>query len=303
MSETARTFDKTARVAIVGAGRLGSSLAQAMTEAGYNVAAASSGSAEHRVWLADRLPGTEACERPEEAAAAADVVFITTPDDVIEEVCESITWRAGQAAVHCAGVLPLIPLRAAAEASAATGAFHPLQTFADRGSGHLFQGVTFAVEADDRGLGEWLSHLARSLGGETFGIAPEHRDAYHASAVMACGLMAGLVGLAAEMWEQFGQDRERGLEALLPLVRTTVAAIERNGIPGALTGPYVRGDVATVRRHLEALSRRSPGVARAYASLALAALPLAREQGGLTQGAESRMTRELRAALRALPRP
>ena len=303
MSETARTFDKTARVAIVGAGRLGSSLARAMVAAGYNVAAASSGSAEHRVWLADRLPGTEACARPEEAAAAADLVFITTPDDVIEEVCQGIRWRAGQAAVHCAGVLPLIPLRAAAEASAATGAFHPLQTFADRDSRHLFQGVTFAVEADDRGLGEWLSHLARSLGGETFGIAPEHRDAYHASAVMACGLMAGLVGLAAEMWEQFGQDRERGLEALLPLVRTTVAAIERNGIPGALTGPYVRGDVATVRRHLEALSRQSPGVARAYASLALAALPLAREQGGLTQGAESRIACELRATLRTLPGP
>ena len=303
MSETARTFEERARVAIAGAGRLGSSLARAMTAAGYNVAAASSGSAEHRTWLADRLPGTEACERPEEAATAADVVFITTPDDVIEEVCESIAWRAGQAAVHCAGVQPLAALRAAAEAGAAVGALHPVQTFADRDSGHLFAGVTFAVESDHPGLDAWLRGLALSLGGEAFGIASEHRDAYHASAVMACGLAAGLVGLAAEMWEQFGQDRERGLRALLPLVRTTVAAIERSGIPGALTGPYVRGDVTTVRRHLEAVSRQPPDVARAYASLALAALPLAREQGGLAQGAENRMERKLRAALRTLPGP
>jgi len=274
-----------------------------MTSAGYRVTAVSNRRADHRAWLADRLPGTRTCARPSEAAAAAKIVFITTPDDVIGEVCENIPWRRDQAAIHCAGVLPLTVLRAAAAAGAATGALHPMQTFSGPGLGDAFRGVTFAVEADDRDLREWLSHVARSLGGEPFDIASEHRDAYHASAVMACGLAAGLTGLAADMWTGFGQDREQGLRALLPLIRATAAAIERRGIPAALTGPYVRGDVATVKRHLEAVRRQSPDVARAYAALALATLPLAREQGGLTREAEDEMARELRAALRDLPRP
>ena len=120
---------------------------------------------------------------------------------------------------------------------------------------------------------------------------------------MACGLTAGLTGLAADMWARFGQDRGRGLRALMPLVRGTAAAVERRGIPAALTGPYVRGDVATVKRHLDAVRAQSPDVARAYAALALATLPLAREQGGLTREVEDEMARALRAALRDLPVP
>ena len=303
MADTAGRLDENSPVAIVGAGRLGSSLAQAVAAAGYRVAAVSSRRADHRAWLADRLPCTEIHAQPAEAAAAGEVVFITTPDDVIAEVCESTPWRRDQAAVHCAGVLPLTVLRAAAEAGAATGALHPMQTFPDAESGHLFRGATFAVEADDRGLREWLHELAGSLGGEPFDITSEHRSAYHASAVMACGLAAGLAGLAADMWTQFGQDRDRGLRALLPLIKATAAAIEGRGVPAALTGPYVRGDVATVKRHLEAVRGQLPDVARAYAALALATLPLAREQGGLTREAEEEMALELRAALRDLPRP
>ncbi|MBM3956532.1 MAG: DUF2520 domain-containing protein, partial [Gemmatimonadetes bacterium] len=108
---------------------------------------------------------------------------------------------------------------------------------------------------------------------------------------------------AADMWQAFGQDRQTGLRALLPLIRATVGAVERRGVPAALTGPYVRGDVATVRRHLEAVRRGSPDVARAYAALALAALPLAREQGRLPRQAEDEIAHALRAALRDLPPP
>jgi len=303
VADGARRFDENSRAAIVGAGRLGSSLALAMSAAGYRLAAVSSRRADHRARLAGRLPDTETFASAAEAAAAAEIVFITTPDGAVEDVCGMIPWRREQAAVHCAGVLPLSALRAAAGSGAATGALHPMQTFPDRESGHLFPGVVFAVESDDRGLREWLRGLARSLGGEHFDIRSEQRDAYHASAVMACGLTAGLAGLAADMWAGFGQDRERGLRALVPLINATASAIEGRGIPAALTGPYVRGDVATVKRHLEAVRGHSPDVARAYAALALATLPLAREQGGLTQEAEDEMVCELQAALRDLPGP
>lgn len=303
MSDSAWRFEETARVAVVGAGRLGSSLAQAMAAVGYRVVAVSSRRADHRAWLAERLPATETFASAPEAAAAAEVVFISVPDDAVEDVCKSTPWRRDQAAVHCAGVLPLDALRSAAEAGAATGALHPMQTFSAPGLADAFRGVTFAVEAGDSCLREWLSDLTRALGGEPFAIASEQRDAYHASAVMACGLTAGLAGLAADMWAQFGQDRGRGLRALMPLIKATAAAVESRGIPSALTGPYVRGDVATVRRHLEAVRKQSPDVARAYAALALATLPIAREQGGLTQEAEDEIGRELRAALRDLPGP
>jgi len=62
----------------------------------------------------------------------------------------------------------------------------------------------------------------------------------------------------------------------LPLVRGVAASLERQSPAEALTGPVRRGDVATIRAHLEALE---PEDRELYARLGLQALTLAREAG------------------------
>jgi predicted short-subunit dehydrogenase-like oxidoreductase (DUF2520 family) len=254
---------------------------------------------DHRRWLKARLPGVRLVAFPAEAAARADIVFITTPDAAVSEVSEQISWRSGQAAVHCAGALPLSALNAAAGAGAAVGGFHPLQTFPGPDAHDRLCGVSFAIESPDSALAGWLRGFAADLGGIPFDIAPEHRAAYHASAVMVSGLAAALAGLSAQMWSQFGVPRERALSSLSPLIVSTALAVQERGLPAALTGPYVRGDAATVARHIEATQAHSPDLARAYAALALAALPIAAEQGGLSDAARMDIERMLWRALAA----
>jgi predicted short-subunit dehydrogenase-like oxidoreductase (DUF2520 family) len=106
---------------------------------------------------------------------------------------------------------------------------------------------------------------------------------------MACGLLAGLAGLAAEMWAPLGVDRGDALRRLIPLIRATADTLEAQGLPSAITGPFVRGDVDTVESHLEATIQISPEMGRAYAALALASLHIAREQGGLSDDAFERI--------------
>lgn len=286
-------------VAFAGAGRLGSSLAIAAKRAGYNVAALSSRRVDHRRWLRARLPGVRLVASPAEAAALADIVFITTPDEAVAEVCRQIPWRTGQSAVHCAGALPLSALNAAARAGAAVGGLHPLQTFPGPDAHDRLCGVSFAIESPDSALAGWLRGFAVDLGGIPFDIAPEHRAAYHASAVMVSGLAAALAGLSAQMWTQFGVPRDRALSSLSPLIVSTALAVQERGLPGALTGPYVRGDAATVARHIEATQAQSPDLVRAYAALALVALPIAAEQGGLSGAARREIENMLRRALAA----
>ena len=294
-------FSRKSKLAFAGAGRLGSSLALAADRAGYDVAALSTRRVEHRKWLGKRLPSAKVFTDPAEAAHGADIVFITASDSAVADVCAQIEWRKGQAAVHCAGALPVSALNVAAQSGAATGGLHPLQTFPGPDSHDRLKGVSFAVESADTGFAGWLRQFAKDLGGVPFDIKPEHRAAYHASAVMACGLVAELAGLAAEMWSQFGVPRERALASLAPLIEATAAAIREKGLPGAITGPYVRGDVSTVAMHLEATAAQSPDVARAYATLALAGLPIAAEQGSLTAAARRDIEKMLRQAL--LPSP
>jgi predicted short-subunit dehydrogenase-like oxidoreductase (DUF2520 family) len=110
------------------------------------VVAVSSRQPERAAALARRLPGCKVAPAPE-CVDAADVVFLTVPDDAIESVAASLAWRHGQATVHCSGAFGLEALEAAVARGAVGGCFHPLQTFASGGNAS-FQGVTVAIEGE-----------------------------------------------------------------------------------------------------------------------------------------------------------
>ena len=282
-------LNKQTPIAVVAAGRLGSSLAIAMSDAGYNVAAISSRQADHRDWLKSRIENGVAVENAQTAANLASIVFVTAPDSAIEQIGSIVQWRSHQTVVHCAGVLPLSALDTALKSGAKTAGFHPLQTFPSPESSDRLKNVSFATESPNSEVLAWLDKLASDLGGSSFKIESSQRAAYHASAVMACGLLAGLTGLAAEMWEPLGIDRADALKRLIPLLRATVDALDEKGLPSAITGPFVRGDVETIASHLLATSSNSPETGNAYAALSLATLHIAKEQGGLSESAYQRI--------------
>jgi predicted short-subunit dehydrogenase-like oxidoreductase (DUF2520 family) len=278
-------LDNQTPIAIVAAGRLGSSLAIAMSDAGYNVAAVSSRRADHREWLKSRIENGVVVENAQTAANLASIVFITAPDAVIEQICSTVQWRSHQTVVHCAGVLPLSALDTATRTGTEIAGFHPLQTFPSPESSDRLKDVSFATESPNSEVLTWLETLASDLGGSSFKIESSQRAAYHASAVMACGLLAGLTGLAAEMWEPLGIDRADALKRLIPLLHATVDALDEQGLPSAITGPFVRGDAETIASHLVATLAKSPETGKAYAALAEASLHIAKEQGGLSESA------------------
>jgi len=281
---------------IVDAGRLGSSLAAALYGAGYRVSALSRRDPTRAHAAAGRL-GTDvfATDRPQEVVDRADVVFLTTVDDRIAPLAAELRFRAGQTVLHCSGATPVAALATAERAGALVGGLHPLQTFPDEHGAGRFAGITFGIEALEPGLLAWLQALAEGLGGRAVVLDPASRPLYHASAVMIGPLTAALAGLAADLWHELGHDREAALHALAPLLQHTAQSVAALGIPAALTGPFVRGDVEPVRRHLRALADALPETGRAYAALALAQLPIAAERGNIPG---DRM-HELRALLEA----
>ena len=218
---------------------------------------------------------------------------------MVEELANAIVFRPGQAAVHCAGALPVSTLDNALNCGAVTGGFHPLQTFPTVLGPDDLKRVSFGVEARDEELLGWLERLAVDLGGTAIRLTDGARGAYHASAVMTSCLSAGLIGVAANLWRQFGYSRSEALDALVPLLEATAAQIGSVGIPDGITGPYVRGDVDSVRAHLKAMAGEEPAVLRGYAALALAQLPIVAETGGMARETRSEMEELLGAALAA----
>jgi predicted short-subunit dehydrogenase-like oxidoreductase (DUF2520 family) len=97
---------------------------------------------------------------------------------------------------------------------------------------------------------------------------------------MACGHFVALVDAAAEVLSDAGLSREEGRELLLPLIESTTANLRQSTTEGSLTGPFRRGDAATVGKHLAALGRNFQGeILEIYKMLGMRSLELAEREG------------------------
>jgi predicted short-subunit dehydrogenase-like oxidoreductase (DUF2520 family) len=138
-------------------------------------------------------------------------------------------------------------------------------TLPESGAG-LFWGVTFGVSGDPRAV-RAANRLTRALGGRPLRLREEDRILYHLSAVLACGFVAADLLLAVRVLKRIGVSEKRALEAVLPIASQTLKNIAELGSARALTGPAIRGDATTIKKHLRALRKLDPELARVYASV------------------------------------
>lgn len=247
--------DVSSAVGVLGVGRLGSALAAALTAAGIGQVTVGSRRPDPAQALASAL-GIKAAP-PAVLVERCDLVFLTVPDAAIESAAEDLPWRPGQAAVHCSGALGLEALRAAAARGAATGCLHPLQTFPAGGApteaSGLFRGIVCGIESHDRPLGALLEAIATGLGARVIRLDGIDRALYHAAAVLVSNDVVALTAAATRVWIRAGLPADAAREALAPLLLAAATNVARLPLEKALTGPIVRGDFATVERHLQAL--------------------------------------------------
>jgi predicted short-subunit dehydrogenase-like oxidoreductase (DUF2520 family) len=228
-------------IRFIGPGRAGTSLAAALSAHGWDVVG----------FLGRR-------DDPADAAHGVDVLVISTPDDAVAAVAAAVRPCAGTTVVHLSGSLGLDVLAPHVR----RGALHPLVPLPNAavGAERLASGVTFAV------VGAPVTRLmVDALGGRTVEVADEDRAAYHAAACIAANHVVALLGQVERVAASVGLD----LEAFLPLTRAAVDDVAELGPRSALTGPAVRGDWATLSRHLDALPAGERAAYQAGAALAM----------------------------------
>ena len=276
-----QNFDKATQIGFIGAGNVGGSLAVAMSNAGYPVTAVGSRTFASAQTFAGRISDCTAYENIHEVADRADFVFISTSDDAIKIVCDQVSWREGQGVAHCSGAASVDLLQSAVDQGAIAGAFHPLQAFNSVENGvKAIPGVTFGIEGNDA-IQAYLRGIASDIKGIPMSLRSQDKVLYHVSGVLMGNLLAVLASVAASMWEKFDHTRDEGVRALSPMMPAVSSNLDSVGVPQAVAGPYVRGDIGTVRKHLEAVSSSAPEYLALYIELALVGLPFAVEKGAL----------------------
>ena len=227
-------------IAIVGAGRAGTSFALALRRVGHEVTLVH----HDELLLVD----------------AADLVLLCVPDDAIDVVARELPLREGRVVAHAAGSRNLDVLAPHPR----VGSLHPLVPLpdAERGAERLI-GATYSVAGD-----EVVNALVASLHGRVLRLNDGQRTAYHATASVASNHLVALMGHVRELAQNAGLT----LEDFLPLAELALRDAGELGPDGALTGPASRGDMATIDAHLAAIpeSERSTYVAMANAAFELA---------------------------------
>jgi predicted short-subunit dehydrogenase-like oxidoreductase (DUF2520 family) len=232
-----------ARIAILGDGRLGTALACALRERGLEVP-----QPLHR--------GAN--------PAGFDAVLLCVPDDEIASAAAPIA--PGPLIGHCSGATSLDAL-----APHERFALHPLMTFTAADGAQRFAGAGAAIAGSTPTALAFARWLARELGMREFELADSDRAAYHAAASIASNFLITLEGVAERLASVAGADRE----ALVPLVAATVDNWARLGPKRALTGPVARGDERTVAAQRAAVAEHAPDLLAMFDALVDATRALA----------------------------
>ena len=193
------------RIHVVGAGRVGSALAERLAGAGLAVGAEDD----------------------------PDLVLLCVPDRAIPEAAASIVpgpWLA-----HVSGATPL----AALDPHVRRFGLHPLQTFTAKRGAEQLDGAFAAVTAESDEARELGFEVARVLGLQPFALAEAGRDAYHAGAAIASNYLVTLRRAAGSLLESAGappealdvlmqRTVENGFELTGPIARGDWATVDRH---------------------------------------------------------------------------
>lgn len=209
---------------------------------------------------------------------AADITFITTPDDKIALTCEALSHnpsiKKASIIVHCSGSLTSDALETIKTKGCFTASVHPMRSFSDpQISIEGYDGTYCAMEGDNAAIPP-LRLLFEAIGSITYQINKEGKALYHAAGVFSSNYVVTLVAQAFSCIREAGvQDEGMAMRIIFNILKGTILNLEQTVSPKhALTGPIQRGDVHTILKHIDALSTDEQK--HLYAVLGQATLPL-----------------------------
>ena len=268
--------NKPKAVYILGGGAVGVGFARAMNSHGVNVIGLWNRGQARVEELGDDFGCPVVTGELPRQIERADLVLLCVSDSGLSEVGALLAasgWvRPGTVVAHTSGCLPSTDLGKIEGAH--LGSIHPLVTMPDAvAAAARLPGATLAIEGDAVAMGV-LKGVVELLEGRAIEVSSVGKPRYHAAAVLASNLVVALLADAVREAEAAGvHDANRLLTGLAIVAAENVA---ERGALAALTGPIARGDVATVKRHLEALSEETQEVYRVMSGRALG---LARARG------------------------
>ncbi|CDF57404.1 Rossmann-like and DUF2520 domain-containing protein [Thermobrachium celere] len=237
------------KIGFIGAGKVGSAFGRYLKEQGLEIYGYFSKTSESAKSSAEFTSSREACSI-DEIVENCDYIFITTPDDVILEIASHLKHfnLQDKKIFHMSGSLSSNVFFELEEKGAHGYSLHPIFPFPDRNVYKYLKNAYFTIEGKNL---ELIIGFLEKISINYIEIPSYCKEKYHAAMVFASNYIVALAKISKELLKQCDFPDDKIEKALYPLMISAVENIKEKGIEGALTGPIVRGDVGTVKKHLQ----------------------------------------------------
>ena len=270
-------------VTLIGAGSLAHALGPALKSAGYKIDAVA-----HRDNQASRRRAAALAKKLktksislEQVTPASQIIWLCHTDDALAETARILARQPGwknKIVLHSSGALTSDVLAPLQQAGAHAASLHPMMTFV-LGTTPRLADVPFAVEGDPRAVAA-AKQITRAFKAEVFEIKKEAKVLYHALGSFSSPMVVATLVTAERVGKAAGLTQKQLRTIMRPILLQTLENYLKGGPAAAFSGPIKRGDVNTIRRHLESLKDvpEATEVYRALVKSALMDLPSARKE-------------------------
>ncbi|MDA0356063.1 MAG: DUF2520 domain-containing protein [Bacteroidetes bacterium] len=179
--------------------------------------------------------------------SSSQIIILAISDDAIADYSASLN-QSDALLVHTSGSVNLHHM----DKKHRRGVFYPLQTFS-KNKPLEFSSIPICIEALQKEDLNLLTALADALGCKSRVISSEQRLALHLAAVFVNNFSNQMYRIAHEITDGARLD----FDLLKPLILETAMKVQDLSPYQAQTGPALRKDQKTIKRHLKQLEKEN----------------------------------------------
>lgn len=241
------------KIAIIGAGKLAYSLTPALKKSGYDVKSAVSRKLKSAKSLAEIYLIHHYTNSIQKIPDEVKVFLLTVPDGEIKRVAENLSRLKrnfkDSICIHFSGVENISALKSLQRKGCSTGSLHIIRPFPSKNIVDI-RNSPASIETESRQVKAFLLHMCRKLKLKPHFISSDEKVFHHIAAVHSSNFLVG------NMFNAFGLISTKSKYPKSILRKTSQSALDNVFILSpakALSGPIDRGDIYTIRKHLDAL--------------------------------------------------
>lgn len=279
------------KISIVGAGKVGSTLASILFDNEFEIVSIISRTKESAKKLGKLVRCKNISISIKDISPQTELLLLAVPDGALKNVDDEIAATSNLnfkkiIVAHVSGVHSVDVLSSLKKKGAKVAGIHPIQTFPRTLSiqqlkKNISHNIVFGIECEKK-LQPTMKLLAKKMNGKSVFISSELKPLYHLACVVSSNFSVVLLKMLEEISANFSSPNQ-WKEVFTPILHSSIKNALSTSPTSALTGPFTRSDVNTIEMHLNALQKFSPQLISAYKELGILAISIAKERGGISE--------------------